>query len=90
MNLKQLIKEVERLSNSLKQYYVKVIIDNERLKMGDVVALRGAGDDDIWKNQLKGIKQTVEAIQHKVYFEYGLPELEFKDWQKLKKLLGVK
>ena len=36
-------------------------------------------------NKLQGIKQTVEAVDNINMFSK-----KFKDWQKLKKLLGVK
>ena len=49
----------------------------------------GIKEDD---SQLKGIKQTVEAVNKFVTYDWYAPcgTDESKDWQKLKKLLGLK
>ena len=74
MNLKQLIKEVERLNKNVR--------DSTRLLQGNCTYCEEL------TGKLKGIKQTVEAVDK----EYGLSVYVNvdKDWQTLKKLLGVK
>ena len=39
----------------------------------------------VTKGQLKAIKQTVEAVE-----KQGITREDYEDWQKLKKLLGLK
>ena len=72
MNLKELIKEVERLNNN---------IDKDRLT------------STISKLKLESIKQTVEVVDNLVPMrlaqEFVKPDDELKDWQTLKKLLGI-
>ena len=40
--------------------------------------------------QLKGIKQTVEAVDNDLWIDSKIQGFEYKDWQKLKELLGLK
>ncbi len=71
MNLKQLIKEVERLIWLKSQQKF-----NTRLWI-------------LYDFALKKIKQTVEAVDKSFGFALA-NKLKIKDWQKLKKLLGIK
>ncbi len=72
MSLKELIEEVERLSNRTYDYDA----DNEH------------------NIKLQGIKQTVEAVEFPMDLflngEVMIQSEMREDWQKLKKLLGVK
>ena len=77
MNLKELIKEVERL------------MDNYKLgSKNEYPAITPLPE------QIIGIKQTVEAVD--VWFKikdmsaFELGQQGMKDWQTLKKLLGIK
>ncbi len=80
MNLKQLIKEVERLlcekGDIEKQF--------KHLPKGKCAYVQ--------KLQLLGIKQTVEAVDNMMVNKWWLNKTtnEMKDWQTLKKLLGLK
>ena len=71
MNLKELIKDVERLK-------IKKEIHNISITSSDY--------------KLQGIKQTVEAVNKFVTYDWYAPcgTEESKDWQKLKELLGLK
>ncbi len=75
MNLKQLIKEVERLNEELDN--AKTVRHRERIGFG-----------------LLKIKQTVEAVDTwlkiKDISAFELGQQSMKDWQTLKKLLGLK
>ena len=71
MNLKELIKEVERLE------YDRNTTHNvlERVNI---------------ERQLRGIKQTVEAVDKLLGQQFQYDPDDLKDWQKLKELLGLK
>ncbi len=75
MNIKELIEEVERL----KEQY-KVCFNSNELK--------------IIRAEIQGIKQTVEAVVNSpnyfVVTKYNNGNEYYKDWQTLKKLLGLK
>ncbi len=70
MNLKELIKEVERLRQEV--FEIGNSEDDKRAYLN--------------VGKRRGIKQTVEAVDVFTLMSFE----EAKDWQKLKKLLGLK
>ncbi len=79
MNLKELIKEVERLKERLDDIRsYKWLIPNEEKKEKDEIV-----------SKLLGIKQTVEAVEDCFYLTELKGNGNTKDWQTLKKLLGL-
>ena len=76
--LKSLIKEVERLKKEQSTCDRRII--------------SGEGRYGLLEERLQGIKQTVEAVDNMMVNKWWLNKTtnEMKDWQKQKKLLGIK
>ena len=99
MNIKQLIKEVERLNNRLiycrdEIEYLKIKSNISYVMQKDMITSLELEIRDI-KNKLQGIKQTVEAVDKYVIAGCVISEFEndidnTREWQTLKKLLGIK
>jgi len=83
MNLKELIKEVERLKKRYKQLSNKQTYGHYGITELDQLEFQSVD------GKIEGIKQTVETVDCKLV-EFVDDYDDKVDWQQLKKLLGVK
>ncbi len=72
--------------NTLKE----LIIEVERLKWKESEGVSIGSNKATAHNCLWGIKQTVEAVTGSISEGLAFYSKDYQDWQKLKKLLGVK
>ncbi len=91
MNLKELIKEVDRLKRQSHKYVLQSLKDDITLKQGGPVPLKGTMENIDIQTELRGIRQTIEAVDNHCFtcLRDHMTKEFFQDWQTLKKLLEV-